>query len=232
VRRPQPENSTGGVVRFLLAAYRCGLFPMADPESGIIHWCSPRMRGVLPLTHDEGLRVPRSLRRRINSRYFTIRCDTCFERVVRACAVRPPEEGSWIDERIVRWYTRLHDAGHAHCLEAWCTNETGEEHLVGGVYGVCIGAAFFGESMFSRPRPRLPSGQRHPLDGTDASKVCLVALIEHLRACGYTLFDTQMHNEHIAQFGVHEITRDEYLERLEHATNRDDAWRDIARAGG
>ena len=148
--------------------------------------------------------------------------DACFERVIRACAERTDEDGTWIDERIVRWYVALHRAGYAHSVEAWRGDE-----LVGGVYGVSIGGAFFGESMFSRPRPRLADGSRDPIDGADASKVALVTLAGHLHACGYTLFDTQFQNDHIAQFGVVEITREAYFERLREACEGPDRWRAI-----
>lgn len=233
MRRNVGEGKTGGVVEVLVAAYRSGLFPMAEPYTGTIVWCSPEMRGVLPLREAEGLHLSRSVRRAVRRGRFEIRCDTSFERVVRACAVRSEAEGTWIDERIVRWYGAMHEADRAHCFEAWRTDPaTGEERLVGGVYGVSIGAAFFGESMFSRPRPRREDGSRDPFDGTDASKVCLIELVRHLDACGYEMFDTQMWNEHIAQFGVREIPRDDYLERLDRACRAGDAWRDFDGTGG
>ena len=225
-RRDQGQDATDA----LLLAYRSGLFPMAHPFSGAIMWCSPEMRGVLPLTEQDGLHVSRSLERRIRSGWFELRADTDFEEVVHRCAA-DREDGSWIDGRIVRWYRDLFERGHAHCMEAWRTDPgTGTEELVGGVYGVSIGSAFFGESMFSRPLERLPNGERHPLDGADASKVCLIALVRHLRACGYELFDTQFQNDHIEQFGVHEIPQEEYLERLESSVDRPDAWRPLGGA--
>jgi len=212
-------------VSALLDAYRSGLFPMAHPVSGAIMWCSPEMRGILPMTKQDGLHVSRSLERRIRSGWFELRADTDFENVLHECAAAR-DDGSWIDGRIVGWYCALFERGHAHCIEAWRTDpETGTREMVGGVYGVSIGAAFFGESMFSRPRARLQNGDRHPLDGADASKVCLIELVRHLGACGYELFDTQFQNEHIAQFGVHEIPHEAYLEKLAAAADRPDAWR-------
>lgn len=229
--RDRGQRGGAGVVEALLDAYRSGLFPMAHPELGTIVWLSPEERGVLPLCEDEGLHVSRSLARRMRSGWFELRCDTDFEGVVRACAV-DREDGSWIDDRIVRWYAALHARGHAHCVEAWRADPaTGESRMVGGVYGVSIGAAFFGESMFSRPRPRTADGSRDPLDGSDASKVCLVALVRHLHACGFTLFDTQFGNEHIDQFGVVEIPRGAYERRLAAAVGEAERWRDFPRGG-
>jgi len=219
------ETSPTNTADALLLAYQNGLFPMADPDSGAMYWCSPEMRGILPLTEADGLHISRSLARTIRRDRFMLRTDTRFEDVVRACAYRPEDGGSWIDERIVRWYTTLFEQGNAHCIEAYVTDPANDEEvLVGGVYGVSIGRAFFGESMFSRPRPRLPNGSRHPLDGADASKVCLVSLAKHLHACGYALFDTQFQNDHIEQFGVIEIPREDYLERLLIACGSANAW--------
>jgi len=182
---------------FLLRAYASGIFPMGD-EDGTVSWYAPDPRAVLE--HDD-LRVSRSLRAAIRSGRFTIRVSTAFEDVMRACAA--PRQGeeqarTWITEEFVRIYGVLHDHGFAHSVEAWR-----EGQLVGGLYGVCIGAAFMGESMFSRE--------------TDASKVCLAALVERLRERGFLLHDTQFLTPHLERLGARLIPRHEYERRLVHA---------------
>jgi len=185
-----PEAVNGDL---LLHAYRNGIFPMADPELGVIEWFRPDPRGILPL---DAVHVPRSLDRRVRSGRFTISCDSCFEEVMRSCAVpRSVENGSWMIEPLLQAYLELFERGFAHSLEAWRDDE-----LVGGLYGVHIGGAFFGESMFSRP----------DAGGTDASKVCLVHLVERMRTRGFTLLDTQFVNEHLLQFGCIEVPAAEY----------------------
>lgn len=186
-----PEISAPLVV----AAYRQGVFPMAE-AGGEIRWYSPNPRAVFPL--DDGFHVPRSLQKTIRRGVFEVRIDTAFEEVMRGCADR---DSTWISEDIVRVYGELFAQGLAHSVEAWR-----EGALVGGLYGVSLGAAFMGESMFSR--------------ATDASKVCLVALVERLRSRGYELLDSQIATEHLAQFGQREIPRAEYLRRLRHALAR------------
>ena len=189
----------------LVAAYVQGAFPMVDPETGDLEWYSPDPRGVFPL---EEFHVPRNVGRLVRQAPFTIRSDTAFDRVMRACAApRGQEDGSWIDERLVRAYAALHARGAAHSVEAWRDGE-----LVGGLYGVHIGAAFFGESMFTA------SG------ASGASKVCLVHLVEHLRERGFELLDTQFWNHHLAQFGCVEIRRATYLRKLESAVRQGVAW--------
>ena len=181
----------------LLAAYASGWFPMADDE-GQISWYSPDPRGILPL---DRFHVPTRLRRVVRHGTFRIEIDRAFEDVIRACAAAERdagETGTWISEEIVESYCALHELGHAHSVEAWAG-----ERLVGGLYGVALGGAFFGESMFHRV--------------TDASKVALVALVERLRAGGFTLLDTQWVTEHLQQFGAIEIARPEYLRRLDAA---------------
>lgn len=180
----------------LLRAYRVGLFPMpvqagAHPQLG---WWSPDPRGVLPL---DGLRVSRSLRQ--SCRRYDVRVDTAFEQVVAGCA-DPSREGSWISDEIAAAYTELHRRGHAHSVETWHEGE-----LVGGLYGVAIGGLFAGESMFSRAR--------------DASKVALVALVDLLIDEHVTtrVLDTQWSTPHLASLGVVEISREEYLRRIEAA---------------
>lgn len=177
----------------LLHAYRNGIFPMADLEEGVIEWFRPDPRGILPL---DAFHVPRSLDRRVRSGRFKITVDTCFEDVMRACAVpRSVENGTWMVEPLLQAYVELFERGFAHSIEAWR-----EGALVGGLYGVHIGGAFFGESMFSRP----------DLGGTDASKVCLVHLVERLRTAGFDLLDTQFVNDHLVQFGCIEIPTTRY----------------------
>lgn len=182
----------------LLRAYSIGLFPMAesadDPE---IFWVSPEMRGILPL--DERFHVSHSLAKFIRRKPFDVRFDHDFPAVMRACAEATPERPStWINGTIHRLYSALHHLGHAHSVEAY-----EGDALVGGLYGVSLGSAFFGESMFSRR--------------TNASKVCLVALVERLREKGYTLLDTQFTTEHLKTFGAIDVPKADYLALLERA---------------
>ncbi len=176
----------------LLHAYRQAVFPMAM-ENGEIAWFSPDPRAIIPL---EDFHLPHGLRRALKKNRFEIRIDTAFEAVMRACARR---EETWINEDIVASYVNLHRQGHAHSVEAWL-----EGKLAGGLYGVAIGGAFFGESMFH--------------EVTDASKVALHALVERLRQRGYTLLDTQWLTPHLVTFGAREIPRIEYQRRLGRAT--------------
>jgi leucyl/phenylalanyl-tRNA--protein transferase len=177
----------------LLRAYREGVFPMAM-EDGEIGWFSPDPRGVIPL---EAFRVPSRLARVVRQHRFEIVVDRDFEAVMRACAERR-EDGTWINEEILESYVALHRLGLAHSVEA-----RREGTLVGGLYGVHIGAAFFGESMFHRER--------------DASKVALVALVERLVRQGFLLLDTQWTTSHLEQFGAIEIPRKAYLAKLRRA---------------
>jgi len=199
-----PQRPTA---ELLLWAYANGIFPMADPETNIIDWYSPDPRGIIPL---DAFQVPKNLAREVRKGRFNIRSDTAFEPVIRACAVdRGQGNESWINERLIHAYCELHRCGHAHSVEAWR-----EGVLVGGLYGVSIGGAFFGESMFSKP----------DVGGTNASKVCLVHLVNRLKERGFILLDTQFSNPHLEQFGCTEISRDAYLERLEHAINLRVKW--------
>jgi leucyl/phenylalanyl-tRNA--protein transferase len=177
----------------LVSAYREGIFPMAL-EDGEIGWFSPDPRGIIPL---DAFHVSRRLRRVVRRDEWTVRVDTCFEDVMRACAARPVE-GTWISDEILESYVELHRHGHAHSVEVWR-----QDTLAGGLYGVHLGGAFFGESMFHRV--------------TDASKVALVALVERLCARGFVLLDTQWTTPHLEQFGGIEIPRKEYLRRLKEA---------------
>ena len=173
----------------LVRAYRTGVFPMAERRDGPIFWYAPDPRAAIPL--DE-FHVPRSLRRTIARGTFEVRVNTAFPAVIRACAARAE---TWISDEIEGAYTELHRLGFAHSVESWRDGE-----LAGGLYGVALGGAFFGESMFSR--------------ATDASKVALVALVERLRARGFTLLDVQFLTPHLARFGAVEIPRREYEHRL------------------
>ncbi len=183
----------------LLRAYQMGVFPMADvDESGKeqIDWYAPDPRGVIPL---DDFHVPRGLKRALKKNEYEIRMDTAFPAVIQNCAER---EETWISAGIRTSYSRLFDSGWAHSVESWY-----EGSLVGGLYGVAIGGAFFGESMFT---------QR-----TDASKVALVHLVDHLKARGFVLLDTQWSNPHLVQFGCIEISREQYAEELAAALQLD-----------
>jgi leucyl/phenylalanyl-tRNA--protein transferase len=177
----------------LLRAYSIGLFPMAeDRDAAHLFWVEPEARGVFPL---DGLIVSRSLAKTVRSDVFEVRADGAFERVMKACADR---EKTWINNDILRLYGELHERGHAHSLEAYQGGE-----LVGGLYGVSLGAAFFGESMFHIAR--------------DASKVALVHLIARLRLGGFRLLDSQFVTPHLASLGCAEISRAQYRARLAEA---------------
>jgi leucyl/phenylalanyl-tRNA--protein transferase len=185
----------------LVSAYASGWFPMAVDE-GDIRWYSPDPRGIIPL---DRFHVPSRLARVVRSGRFRVELDTAFEAVMRACASVPRKEddgGTWIDAEILESYCALHEAGLAHSVEVWQ-----EDVLAGGLYGVAIGGAFFGESMFHRV--------------TDASKVALAALVDHIRGRGFTLLDIQWVTEHLRQFGAIEIPRRRYLRLLEQAIKAD-----------
>lgn len=181
--------------QLLLSAYASGVFPMAESAtSSEMHWVDPRRRGIFEL---DKFHISRSLSQRIGQENYTIRTNFDFAATVAACAERPE---TWINPEITALYQALHAAGFAHSLEVW----EGPD-LVGGVYGVTLGAAFFGESMFSRR--------------TDASKLALAWLVHRLRAGAFTLFDTQFLTPHLASLGAIEISRDAYHQRLEAALN-------------
>jgi len=181
----------------LLKAYACGIFPMAETaDDPAMFWVDPTERGILPL---DGFHIPRSLRKTIRQGLFEMRVNTAFAAVLDGCAEPAPDrKQTWINAEIRELYLSLFREGHAHSVEAWY-----EGHLVGGLYGVSLGAAFFGESMFSRK--------------TDASKVSLAYLVDRLRRGGYRLLDTQFITGHLAQFGAVEISRDDYHLLLEQA---------------
>ena len=190
---------SGLTPEILLRAYSVGLFPMAERrDDDTLYWIDPEKRGILPL---EGFHAPRRLRRTVRQGRFDVRCDTAFEEVILRCA--EPSIGrdeTWINDEIVRLYVDLFEMGRAHSVEAWLDGE-----LVGGLYGVTLGAAFFGESMFSRV--------------TDASKVALVHLVARLRRGSFKLLDTQFVTPHLSQFGAVEIHRNGYRDVLSQALN-------------
>ncbi|MGO4115547.1 leucyl/phenylalanyl-tRNA--protein transferase [Rhizobium ruizarguesonis] len=188
------RKSPGITPDILLRAYSIGLFPMAesadDPE---IFWVEPELRGVLPFDH---FHVSKSLAKTVRKKPFEIRFDHAFDQVIAACAEETSGRPStWINRTIRSLYSTLFDMGHAHTVEAW----EGDQ-LVGGLYGVSLGSAFFGESMFSRR--------------TDASKICLVHLVDRLRQRGFTLLDTQFTTEHLKTFGAIDVPKADYAVML------------------
>jgi len=188
----------------LLRAYAEGLFPMAERRNDpLLYWVSPEKRGIIPL---DAFHVPRRLARTVRAGPFTVTSDRAFAEVMTACAAPAPgRPESWINDEILRLYTALHAGGHAHSIECWQGGV-----LAGGLYGVRLGAAFFGESMFSRQR--------------DASKVALVHLVAGLKRGGFTLLDTQFITAHLARLGAIEIPRERYLLKLQDALNREALW--------
>ncbi len=183
----KPEN--------LLAAYAIGIFPMAD-DDGTLQWFAPDPRAIIELTT---FKPSRSLRQTMTRGDFTVTIDRCFDSVMRSCADRP--DGTWISEEIIEAYCALHDLGYAHSVETMI-----EDRLVGGLYGVAIGGAFFGESMFHRE--------------TDASKVALAKLVEGLKDRNYVLLDVQFMTDHLRRHGAIEISREAYEQRLADAISR------------
>ena len=181
----------------IIRAYSIGIFPMASRRDDLsVHWVAPTMRGILPL---DGFHVPRRLRRTVRSTRFEVACDRDFVQVIHSCAA--PRDGhpeTWINAEITRVFVELHQLGHAHSIEV---HQDGR--LVGGLYGLALGGAFFGESMFSI--------------APDASKVALVHLVARLRLGGFVLLDTQFVTEHLQQFGAREVPASEYLQHLDGA---------------
>ena len=175
----------------LLRAYAAGIFPMADSRRAReVYWVEPAMRGILPL---DGFRLSRSLKKTVRSDRFAVTADRAFGRVIAACAdTRVGAQGTWINRQIEQACTELFERGHAHSVECW-----DDDALVGGLYGVSLGGAFFGESMFSRAR--------------DASKVALAHLVARLRAGGFRLLDCQFQTDHLASLGAIEVPRDTYV---------------------
>ncbi|GAC1640488.1 MAG: leucyl/phenylalanyl-tRNA--protein transferase [Bradyrhizobium sp.] len=185
----------------LLRAYACGIFPMAESaDDPTLFWVEPEMRGVIPL---DGFRVSSRLARTVRSDSFLVTVDTAFKAVIAGCAApQPGRDDTWINKRIRDLYIGLHELGHAHSVEVWQNGD-----LVGGLYGVSLGRAFFGESMFHLVR--------------DASKVGLVHLVARLIAAGFQLLDTQYVTEHLRSFGATEISRRRYTTLLDRAIRGD-----------
>lgn len=205
----------------LLQAYCAGYFPMARSAQGRkLYWFNPDMRGVLLLDEMGAFHVPRSLQKAIRTSPYSITTNTAFSEVIAACATnrREGRDDTWINNHIIALYTELHRMGYAHSVEVWekpedeadiISSQQAERRsgtkqtLIGGVYGVSIGGAFFGESMFSTR--------------TNASKIALVYLVRRLQAAGYALLDAQFENAHLIQFGFTGMERKAYLARLRHA---------------
>ncbi len=192
-------HGTGPIITpdILLQAYACGIFPMADSaDDPDLYWVEPANRGIIPL---DRFHVSRRLARTVRAGKFEIRVDTDFEAVISGCAVaRSRRDSTWINGEIRRLYAELFNAGHVHTVEAWR-----DDRLVGGLYGVHLASAFFGESMFSVE--------------TDASKVALVHLAARLKRNGFRLLDTQFLTDHLARFGAIEVPRERYLQMLAEA---------------
>jgi leucyl/phenylalanyl-tRNA---protein transferase len=188
---------SGLTIEILLRAYRCGMFPMAEARaSDELFWIEPKIRGVIPL---KAFHLPKGVARVLRQERFRITVDQAFGKVIRACGSKEAgREETWINDEIIDLYTRLHVEGHAHSIEVW---ETGV--LAGGLYGVAIGGAFFGESMFS-----LTNG---------ASKAALAATVARLKAGGFTLFDVQFVTPHLARFGAVKLAKERYLMLLPEA---------------
>lgn len=185
----------------LLKAYRCGIFPMAESaDDPALYWIEPQHRGILPLND---ISLPRRLARTIRQEPYVIRIDTAFDDVIAGCAQeRPGRDSTWINARIHGLYRELFDLGHCHTVEAWDGDK-----LVGGLYGVALGGAFFGESMFSKAR--------------DASKIALMHLVARLIHGGFVLLDTQFVTDHLIQFGAIEVDREAFHGLLEEALEHD-----------
>ena len=177
---------------WLLAAYRRGIFPWYSEDQPILWW-SPDPRLVLI---PEKFRISRSLRKTLRQRRFEVRFDTAFRDVLAACAAREPDVGTWITDEIQQAYLRMHELGYAHSVESWVEGE-----LVGGLYGIALGRAFFGESMFNRK--------------TDASKVALAHLVSHLKQLDFALIDCQMTTSHLISLGAEEMSRKDFCDGLE-----------------
>ena len=194
---PEPNGllAAGGDLspQRILAAYRRGIFPWFMPGEPILWW-SPSPRMVL---YPDELLVPKSLQKVLRNRPYRITFDTAFSAVMQGCAApRGTESGTWISDEMLAAYTALHEAGFAHSFECWMDDE-----LVGGLYGMAIGRMFYGESMFARR--------------ADASKIAFVHAVQWLQAQGYQMIDCQMYTDHLARFGAREITRDEFIAKLE-----------------
>lgn len=202
--RSVPVRSPAITPEIMLRAYAAGIFPMAESaDDPGLFWVEPELRGIIPL---DGFHLSSRLARTVRSDHFEIRVDSDFEAVIEACGeARPDRPETWINTRIRAIFGELFALGHVHTVECWR-----EGRLVGGLYGLSLGGAFFGESMFHRE--------------TDASKVALVHLVARLRRGGYRLLDTQFQTGHLAQFGTVEIPRDAYRLRLDDALRHQGNW--------
>ena len=218
------------LLALLLNAYAQGVFPMgtdapvpahklglAGARGRWVHWVTVDPRSIIPL---DSFRPSRSLRSTVRAKKFVVTSNVAFARVIQSCAAVPrgtSSGGTWINPWIIDAFLTLHAAGHAHSIEAWLIDPAAPDApptLVGGLYGVQLGGAFCGESMFSRP----------DLGGTDASKVCLVHLVHHLRQRGFALLDTQYSNPHMDQFGIKNLPRAEYLGLIRSASAMTVDW--------
>ena len=186
----------------VIKAYALGVFPMAEGrDDDTLYFIDPEIRGVLPIA---GAHIPRRLRRTIRQHRYTVTANQAFDAVIDGCRAPDSRRGeTWINPQIRQLYCALHRLGFAHSMEAWGLDADGRQQLEGGLYGVALAGAFFGESMFSR--------------GRDASKVALVHLMARLHAGGFKLLDAQFSNPHLAQFGVREVPREEFRELLQEA---------------
>lgn len=201
-----PEDDLELTANLALKAYGIGVFPMAEQrDTDVVYWVDPRVRGILPL---DAFKVRKRLRRTIRQGGFSIRTDTAFDAVIDACAESTEQTGredSWINPPIRKLFRELFDLGHAHTVEYWR-----DDQLLGGLYGLALGGAFFGESMFSRT--------------TDASKIALVHLAARLSYGGFTLLDAQFPNPHLAQFGACDVSRGKFRRLLDKALDRPAQW--------
>jgi leucyl/phenylalanyl-tRNA--protein transferase len=190
----------------ILAAYKSGLFPMAEGKDGAIGFFHYEPRGIIPL--DESFTIRRSLWQALKKKPFEIRFDTAFENVIRSCARHDelPDEDVWISDEMIELYVELHHEGIAHSVESWQ-----DDKLVGGLYGLSLGSAFCGESMFSRT--------------PNASQAALIALVEYLRKQEFTLLDAQMPTEHLEQFGLYSVSQGQYLGMLADALEGNASWK-------
>jgi leucyl/phenylalanyl-tRNA--protein transferase len=199
LREPNGLLAAGGdlSVARLVQAYEQGVFPWYSEGQPILWWSPDPRMALVP----GELKIPRSLKKRLAKRDYEVRADTAFGEVIRACAApRRGQEGTWITEEMVAAYTRLHRAGHAHCVETWIGGR-----LAGGLYGVALGRMFYGESMFAA--------------APDASKIALAHLVRQLERWGYGLIDCQMATAHLARFGAREIPRADFMRRLAKLVN-------------
>jgi leucyl/phenylalanyl-tRNA--protein transferase len=203
--RHPPLSGSQITLEQILAAYQAGLFPMAEGQSGSIKWYIAEPRAVIPL--DERFKIRRSLHQARRKGRYRIAINTDFESVIRACARHGvvSRREVWLSEEMIALYLELHAQGHAHSVEVW-----DEREMIGGLYGMAMKAAFFGESMFSR--------------APYASQLALVALVEHLRERGYQLLDAQIMSPHIAQFGAINLSHQEYLALLSRALEEERAF--------